>query len=229
VEKGGGGDVKRECFSSLCRPFPVSLYLSENVDQRNNPTSPLRRMPEWEDRALVSAIARRDHAAFERFYDRYHALVYHLVLKILHDRSDAEEVVYQIFWQVWREAGKYEARRGSVITWLSLLARSRAIDAVRSRRDHPVSDNEAQESATEPADGPEEVASLGQRSLLVRDALADLPQTQRVALELTFFGGLTHVEIAEQLGEPLGTIKTRIRAAMLRLRDQLHPLLGRET
>lgn len=203
--------------------------LSKNVAQDNTLSSPLRRLPEWEDRTLISAIARHDQAAFERFYDRYQAMVYHLALKILHEATSAEEIVYETFWQIWRQADRYEARRGSVITWLSLLARSRAIDALRSRRHNSAGENERAETAPEPLASPEEVANLRQRSLLVRNALADLPQAQRVPVELAFFSGLTHVEIAERLGEPLGPVKAQIRTAMLRLREQLRPLLGRES
>jgi len=112
--------------------------------------------------------------------------------------------------------------------WLATLARSRTIDTLRARRDKPAAavDIDDRPITTDPADDPQEVASLDQRALLVRDALDSLPADQRAALELSFFGGLTHVEIAKQLAEPLGTVKTRIRAAMLRLREQLRPLLG---
>lgn len=207
-----------------------SPLLISPMSQVNNPSSPLRRMPEWEDRALVSAVARREQLALERLYDRYQSMVYHLALKILHNRESAEEVVYDVFWQVWQQADRYDARRGGVVTWLATMARSRAIDALRARRGNPASENEQSDppEAIDPADGPEEMTSLGQRMIRVREALQDLPADQRTALELAFFTGLTHVEIAEQLAAPLGTIKTRIRSAMLRLRERLRPLVGRE-
>jgi len=157
-------------------------------------------------------------------------MVYHLAFRILRSRESAEEVVYEVFWQVWREAGRYDARRGKVISWLSTLTRSRAIDALRARRGNPTGEDNPNEQpiATDPADDPEERTSLGQRAAFVRDALQSLPPDQRAALELSFFAGLSHSEIAEQLAEPLGTVKTRIRSAMLRLRERLRPLVGRE-
>lgn len=187
-------------------------------------------MPEWEDRALVAAVARREQQSLERLYDRYQSMVYHLALKILHSQESAEEVVYDVFWQVWKEADRYDARRGGVVAWIATIARSRAIDAFRARRGNPAAENDQADPpvAIDPADGPEEMTSLGQRIVMVREALKDLSADQRAALELAFFTGLTHVEIAEQLAEPLGTVKTRIRSAMLRLRERLHPLLGRE-
>jgi RNA polymerase sigma-70 factor (ECF subfamily) len=211
------------------RPYLIlHSLLSYPVAQAKNPSSPIHRMPEWEDRALVAAIARRQQEAFEQLYERYQTMVYHLALKILNSRESAEEVVHDVFWQVWREAARYDAQRGKVGAWLATLARSRAIDALRARRGNPAAEDDIDERpvATDSADNPEEVVSLEQRALLVRDALDSLPPDQRAALELAFFGGLTHIEVAERLAEPLGTIKTRIRAAMLRLRERLRPLLG---
>ncbi len=158
-------------------------------------------------------------------------MVYHLALKILNSRESAEEVVYDVFWQVWRDAERYDVQRGSVGAWLATVARSRAIDALRARRGNPATeeDIEARPVATNPLDNPEEQTSLVQRAGLVRAALDSLPADQRAALELSFFHGLSHMEIAEQLQEPLGTVKTRIRTAMLKLRERLRPLLGRTT
>jgi RNA polymerase sigma-70 factor (ECF subfamily) len=156
-------------------------------------------------------------------------MVYHLAFKVLNSRENAEEVVYAVFWQVWREAALYDVRRGSVGAWLATLTRSRAIDALRARRNDPVpeEDLETRPIGTDSAESPEEATSIGQRAGIVRAALDNLPSEQRLALEMAFFRGLTHVEIAAQLQEPLGTIKTRIRSAMLRLQERLRPLLGR--
>jgi RNA polymerase sigma-70 factor (ECF subfamily) len=182
-----------------------------------------------EDQALVAEIAAQQQIALERLYDRYQTMVYHLALKVLNSREGAEEVVYDVFWQVWREAKRYDAQRGSVGAWLAMLARSRAIDALRAGRARATGDEDIDTHAvaTDPAEGPEATVDVEQRASLVRDAISGLPSEQRLALELAFFRGLTHAEIAEQLAEPLGTVKTRIRSAMLRLRDRLHPLLGR--
>lgn len=158
-------------------------------------------------------------------------MVYHLALKILNSRESAEEVVYDVFWQVWRDAERYDLQRGSVGAWLATVARSRAIDALRARRGNPATEEDLEERpvATNPLDNPEEQTSLVQRAGLVRAALGSLPADQRAALELSFFHGLSHMEIAEQLQEPLGTVKTRIRTAMLKLHERLRPLLGRTT
>jgi RNA polymerase sigma-70 factor, ECF subfamily len=199
-----------------------------------NPSSLIARNMGQEERALddgalVAAIARRQEDAFERLYDRYRTMVYHLALKVLNSRENAEEVVYDVFWQVWREAPRYDARRGSVGAWLATLARSRAIDALRARRNDPIPEEDlaTRPIGIDPAESPEETVSIGQRDEIVRAALNNLPSEQRLALEMAFFRGLTHAEIAAQLQEPLGTIKTRIRSAMLRLQERLRPLLGR--
>lgn len=203
------------------------------MNRAKNPSSFASRKTEQEerdrdDRALVAAIAHRQQDAFERLYDRYQTTVYYLALKILNARDGAEEVVYDVFWQVWREAARYDAQRGSVGAWLAILTRSRAIDALRARRGDRMTEEDLEEHllATDSDNDPEENISLAQRALLVHDALESLPSDQRIALELAFFRGLTHVEIAERLAEPLGTVKTRIRSAMLRLRERLRPLLG---
>ena len=203
------------------------------MSHSKNPSSLLARNIEQEaraldDRTLVTAIAHQQEDAFERLYDRYQTMVYHLAFKVLNSRENAEEVVYEVFWQVWREAARYDVHRGSVGAWLATLARSRSIDALRARRNDPIleEDLETRPIGTDPAQSPEETTSIGQRAGIVRAALDNLPSEQRLALEMAFFRGLTHAEIAEQLQEPLGTIKTRIRSAMLRLQARLRPLLG---
>jgi RNA polymerase sigma-70 factor, ECF subfamily len=204
------------------------------VTRTNNPSLPTSRKDIQEERiledqALVAAIARQEQDAFERLYDRYHTMVYHLARKILTAPDRAEEVVYDVFWQVWREAARYDGQRGSVGAWLTTLARSRAIDALRGRKVPLSTEAESvdeRHTLADPAPTPEEHTSLGQRALLVRTVMKTLPAEQRAALELAFFSGLSHSEIAEQLDEPIGTVKTRIRTAMLRLRERLRPLLG---
>lgn len=205
------------------------------VTRAKHPSLPTSRKEPQEDRilddqALVTAIVRQEQEAFERLYDRYHTMVYHLARKILNDPDRAEEVLSDVFWQVWREAGRYDGQRGSVGAWVTTLARSRAIDALRVRKIQPSTTNDADLAehymVTDPTPNPEERTSLGQRASVVRAVVESLPTEQRTALELAFFGGLSHSEIAEQLDEPIGTIKTRIRTAMLRLRDRLRPLLG---
>jgi RNA polymerase sigma-70 factor (ECF subfamily) len=135
------------------------------------------RMTEQEDRALIAAIAGRQQQALERLYDRYQTLVYHLALRILNSRESAEEVVYDVFWQVWREAARYDVQRGSVGAWLAILARSRAIDALRARQGRRTveEDLSVQLAHTSPGDDPEEITSVEQRAVLVRRALDTNP------------------------------------------------------
>lgn len=199
--------------------------------QEKHPTSQIRRISEQDDRILIAEIARRDARALEQLYERYRTIVYHLAFKVLNSHESADEVVLEVFWQVWREAERYDVQRGSIGAWLATIARSRAIDALRARRVAPGAEDDADDSplAADSATDPEIQVSLEQRAELVRAALESLPTDQRTALELSFFTGLSHGEIAEQLQEPLGTIKTRIRSAMLRLRERLRPLLGGNT
>ena len=183
------------------------------------------------DQAALGKMAGGDGAALAEIYDRHARPVYSLALRILQDAADAEDIVQEVFAQAWRQAPKYDPRRGAPAAWLLTMARSRAIDRLRARRARP-------EAAVRPAlldergkqDAPEipDSSALPDAQLLsaeqvarVRKALEDLPVLQRVALELAFYEGLTHVEIAERLEQPLGTVKTRIRVAMLRLRDAL--------
>ena len=194
-----------------------------------HPTTHRRRISEQDDQTLVAEIVRRQSEALERLYERYRMVVYHLAFKILNNRETAEEVVLEVFWQVWRDAERYDSQRGSVGVWIAMAARSRAIDALRVRRGNPAVGEKAEQAllaAADPADEPEVQTTLGQRAELVRSALETLPSDQRTALELSFFNGLSHAEIAERLQEPLGTVKTRIRSALLRLRERLRPLFG---
>ncbi len=175
------------------------------------------------DRQALARVARGDHDALAELYDRHARPVYSLALRILQDRADAEDVVQEAFAQAWSQAGRYDVQRGAVAAWLLMLARSRAIDRLRSRQARPDRGG-AEHAAAEVPDA----AATPDRQLLsaeqvdrVRAALQGLPALQRVALELAYYDGLSHAEIAEQLEQPLGTIKTRIRQGMSRLRDAL--------
>jgi len=175
------------------------------------------------DRAALERMARGDQEALAQLYDRYGRLVYSLALRIVRDQRDAEEIVQEVFSQAWRQSGRYSAGRGSVVAWMLTLTRSRAIDRVRGRRARP----EATASETALADVPDNAPAADEqlawaaRTAQVRAALDSLPFLQRTAIELAFYEGLTHVEIAERLEQPLGTVKTRIRQGLLKLRDRL--------
>ena len=176
-----------------------------------------------ETSALITRIAAGDRDAFSRFYDLLAPTAFGLIRRVLRDPEAAAEVLQEVFWQVWREASQYDARRGSPEAWLVMRAKTRAIDRLRSirRRDRtfvaPVDESVAR-GTEEPAENPAVVAE--DRSL-IQSALAQLPEPQRRVIELAFFDGLTQSEIAARLGEPLGTVKTRARLGLERLRGAL--------
>jgi len=173
--------------------------------------------------ALIAAIAAGDRDAFSRFYDLTAPMAFGLIRRVLRDPEAAAEVLQEVFWQIWQDAPRYDPKRGSPEAWLVMRAKTRAIDRLRSirRRDRtfvaPVDESVAQRRE-EPAENPAVVAE--DRSL-VRNALAQLPEAQRRVIELAFFEGLTQSEIATRLGEPLGTVKTRARLGLDRLRGVL--------
>src|SRR5271169_886884 len=162
---------------------------------------------------LLQRLASGDTAALGEFYDRFAALVNGLALRILRDAQDAEDVVQEVFLQVWRQATRFDPARGSVEAWLCMMARTRALDRLRRR-------NARREDPEDLAPVPSTIPRNAE-AIAVRKALEGLGEPQRKALELAYFEGLTQSEIAERLQEPLGTIKTRIRTAMIRLREVL--------
>ncbi len=175
------------------------------------------------DRAVLARMARGDQSALAELYDRRARLVYSLALRILQNDADAEDIVQEVFAQVWAQAGRYEADRGAVAAWMLTMARSRAIDRLRVKRARLETGGQAhaaeQVADTAPAQdlqllSTEEIAQL-------RAALNELPAAQRTTLELAYYEGLSHAEIAARLSEPLGTVKTRIRQAVIKLRESL--------
>jgi len=175
------------------------------------------------DQASLARIARGDQTAFAELYDRHARLVYSLALRILQDGADAEDIVQEVFAQVWAQADRYDASRGAVAAWMLTLTRSRAIDKLRAKRARPEAATEANaaESVIDSAAAQDlELLSAEQVTRLQR-ALKELPDAQRTALELAYYEGLTHVEVAARLSEPLGTVKTRIRQAVMKLREAL--------
>jgi len=165
--------------------------------------------------ALLDRLAGGDHAALAEVYDRYAGLVNGLALRILRNAAEAEEVIQEVFLQIWRQAVRYDSTRGSAEAWICTIARTRALDRLRRRISRREDSSEALPS---PTDIPRTVEVLA-----MHKALLSLSPDQRRALELAYYEGLTQSEIAERLGEPLGTVKTRIRTAMMRLRDVLAP------
>lgn len=172
---------------------------------------------------LLASVSIGDEGAFERLYDATHRRVFALALQILRDRPAAEEATLDVFTQVWRQADRYEPAKGSPLGWLLVLARTRAIDHLRSRgrrtdREDPIDDAF---DLSDDAPSPERQSADEQNAARVRSALARLPREQREALLAAYFDGLSHTEVALASGVPLGTIKTRIRTGLITLRRLL--------
>lgn len=169
---------------------------------------------------LVSRVVEGDEAAFAHLYDRLSPLVYGLILRILRDATQAEDVTQEVFIELWSHADRFDQSRGSARTWAATIARHRAVDRVRNEQAHrDRNDRFAVVNAV--ADGnPESVTIERNERRLAREALGRLDPRQREAVQLAFYHGLKHTEIAELLGLPLGTVKTRIRTGLLHLRRQ---------
>ena len=183
-------------------------------------------VPATEAAELVAQVARGDREAFGRFYDGYASLVFAMALRLLRVRSEAEDLLQEVFLQAWRRAATYDPDRGSPEAWLLTMTRTRGIDKLRStrRRDErirPVEDSSPADQGAV-ASG----AAQSEAKLTVMGALAGLPDLQRRVLELAYFDGLTQSEIATRLGEPLGTVKTRMRTGLDRLRGFLGSASG---
>jgi RNA polymerase sigma-70 factor (ECF subfamily) len=177
------------------------------------------------DEELLALVLRRQEAALGAIYDRYGRLVYTVALRITGGRETAEEVVQDVFQNVWQAAGSFQPRAGPFVAWLLGITRHRAIDATRSKRERART-REQTLDLDAPASDDTSIERAAAQTLLreaVRAALDELPPNQRQAVELAYYGNLTRAEIAERLGEPLGTVKTRLRLGLLKLRDLLRP------
>lgn len=178
-----------------------------------------------DDIFLLGAVQRGESSALEHLYERYGKLVFSLAYQVTGDGGGAEEITQEVFLQVWNKAHTYRPEHGKVIAWLTGITRNRAIDALRRRSARPEGHAAAWEGEDEPdikdPASLEEQVDLRARSAAIRHALQQLPAEQRDSLALAYFKGMTHQEIAEASGEPLGTVKTRIRLAMFKLRQLL--------
>ena len=177
------------------------------------------------DVELLRAVAGKDEAgeaALGRLYDRYRVILFSVLMRILNNREEAEDVLQEVFLQVWRRAADFDANRGRPFTWLVTLARSRGIDRLRAigSRERVVAEAGASEPAEDVSDAATDAIRSEQRGV-VNSALSQLPEEQKRPLMLAYFDGLTQSEIAEQLGAPLGTVKTRMRSGMIKLRELL--------
>jgi len=171
------------------------------------------------DTILLSAIRSGDEQAMGQLYGRYSSMVYAVALRVLGDTGAAEDVLQDVFMRLWRSPEVFDAKRGNLGAWLAVITRNRAIDFLRKRRP------EADISDVEAGYEPDMLRGAEWTNMVekIRGVLASIPLAQRSALEMAYFDGLTHVEIAEKTGEPLGTIKTRIRAGLQALRKAFNP------
>lgn len=175
--------------------------------------------------ALIKGVVDQDQQAMARLYDATNRLVYGLVLRIVGDPSAAEEVLLDVYLQAWRQASRYSEDRGSPMAWLTTIARSRALDRLRSgsqdrQRSQPLELLDHHATTV----GADDAAVASERQKFVHRALDTLSPEQREVIELAYYRGLSHSEIALQLGQPLGTVKTRTRLGMMKLRELLKPL-----
>ncbi|HEX6049592.1 MAG TPA: sigma-70 family RNA polymerase sigma factor [Gemmatimonadaceae bacterium] len=192
--------------------------------------------PPPSDAAVVARMARGDERAMRALVDAHGGKVFALALSILRERADAEEVAADAFMQAWRNAAAFDPARSSVVAWLGVIARSRALDRLRARTrkerllapETESMQEEASEMARPDVEVPDRVAETREARELVARALRELPEPQRRVIELAYFGGLSQTEIAARLSVPLGTVKTRTLTAMRQLRARLGPLLREE-
>ncbi|MBL8173370.1 MAG: sigma-70 family RNA polymerase sigma factor [Bryobacterales bacterium] len=187
-------------------------------------TGAFRRLPResvWAD--LLGRAARGDQQSFATLYDETSSLVYSLAMRMLSNVEDAEEVTLDVYNQAWRLAKTFDGSRGTVTAWLMTMARTRALDKLRARSSRQRNIDPMPEHFDAPSKGesPEDQSATAEQRRIVLAALDQLPHDQRRALELAYFQGMSHAELAETLGEPLGTVKTRIRLGMMKLRELL--------
>jgi RNA polymerase sigma-70 factor (ECF subfamily) len=185
--------------------------------------------PEPDDRAveldLLARITKRERAAFEQLYTRYSNILYATAMKFLKEDADAQDVVQDVFIQIWDKAKLYDPAKGKPLTWALTMTRNRSIDRIRAiqRRTRLRDDFEKETVADESAGIREALSGVdaSERTQILRDAVARLSPEQRKVIDLAFFGGLTQSEIADRLGEPLGTVKARARRGLMKLKEHL--------
>lgn len=175
-----------------------------------------------DDTELLRAIARGDEQALASLYDRYKSILFGLLLRILNSRAEAEDTLQEVFLQVWQRAATFDETRGRAFTWLVTIGRSRAIDRLRTIKSRARAGEEAsREAAPDVVSDSEKDAIRSQEAEVVRRALREIPVEQRRLLDMAYFEGLTQTEISERTAVPLGTVKTRMRSAMKKLRELL--------
>jgi RNA polymerase sigma-70 factor, ECF subfamily len=189
--------------------------------------------PEQDDRAieldLLARVARRERAAFEQLYDRYKNILYATAMKFLKEDADAQDVVQDVFIQIWDKAKLYDPAKGKPLTWALTLTRNRSIDRIRAiQRRTRLRDDFGKETVVDESAGMREALSgvdAGEKNQILREAVGRLSPEQRKVIEMAFFRGFTQSEIADRLGEPLGTVKARARRGLMKLKELLGPQL----
>jgi RNA polymerase sigma-70 factor (ECF subfamily) len=210
----------------------VSLLVGKTMGDETRARAARRPSSQHEERlprlpqlaAQVKRMAAGHQDALAQLYDATSSMVNGLLLRILEHSRDAEEVLMDVYMKAWKYASDYSDKRGSVQSWLLIMARNTAIDRIRQRRAQPSTlayDSDIFPEPVAPDASPEEESVLRERRVRVQQVLKELPAEQREALVLAFFAGLTHAELAERLGEPMGTVKSRIRMGLMRLRGLL--------
>jgi RNA polymerase sigma-70 factor, ECF subfamily len=188
-----------------------------NVEASRSSDRPAENMSAADDMGLLTRIQSGDQEAMSALFDRYGTMVYSVALRVLKDAGEAEDVMQEIFVQVWKNPGAFVSGKGSLGGWLVVVARNRSIDIIRRRRPTEQVELFALPSSTNLAREAEQDSLLGK----IRGVMVSLPEEQRKSVELAFFEGLSHSEIAERTGDPLGTVKTRIRLALTTIRKAL--------
>lgn len=204
--------------------MPVDGRISGGRSTRSPPDRVVVREIQPDDEELVQGVARRETQAFTRLYDRHADLIYSVALRVLADPLLAQDMTQEVFLRLWRAPSAYDPSRGRFVSWLVSVARNRAVDEVRlrgRRRLREAGENSGDDPPDQHAEDPQRAVQVDADRMAVRRALALLPDEQRVPIEMAYFGGLTQQEIAAQLNQPLGTIKTRMRLAMKKLRVAL--------
>jgi len=213
-------------ISPTIRRVPELDRIQRSVEGVTSIAGEEKRRRAEEDAALVAALAVDEVTALEQLYERYSSLVFSIALRVLHDHTLAEDVTQEVFLRLWRQPASFDTERGRFISWISSVARNRALDELRKLTRRRGAEDQTEAAVLDlPGDArgenPQEEVILAEERIRVRAAMAELPPAQRQVIELAYFSGLTQVEIAERTGDPLGTIKTRIRLGMGKLREAL--------
>jgi RNA polymerase sigma-70 factor (ECF subfamily) len=218
----GGGRIGK--FRPMADPSVMTDDCTQNTPATLGDVlyaKPTASTPEQDWAALVQSIAAGDQLALHALYERSHRIVFTLMMRLTANRETAEELTIDVFHDIWRRASRYEAENGTVLAWIMNQARSRAIDRLRFESRKKRSFSEDSLPVAEMAADPHDVLALREQGEWLRASLAVLTPAERQAIETTFFAGLTHAEAAARLNQPLGTVKTRIRSALHKLRHAL--------